>query len=48
MLSQLGVRDGMFQWMKEFLEDRTITVEINGALCEIYHVENGKPKREYH
>lgn len=43
-LNQMGIRGHMFQWIKQFLSERTIAVKINGIVSDSYRVENGIPQ----
>ena len=43
-LRQLGITGRIFQWIRDFLTGRRITVKINEAFSNEYLVENGTPQ----
>lgn len=43
-LSEIGVRDNMFQFIKHFTEDRVMQVRANGTLSMKKRIENGVPQ----
>jgi len=36
-LNQMGVRGRMYQWVRDFLSDRTLRVKIDGELSESFN-----------
>lgn len=43
-LKLVGIKGRVFNWCKDFLTERNITVKVNGVLNRYYKVENGTPQ----
>ena len=43
-LKCLKINGAMFQWIKDFLSNRTFQVKVSNKLSEIRYLENGTPQ----
>ena len=43
-LNKMGIGGKMFNWIKDFLKDRTIEVRVGSEVSDTYTIENGTPQ----
>lgn len=43
-LYKAGIKGIMFNWIKNFLCDRTIQIRVGTVMSDVYEVENGTPQ----
>ena len=43
-LKHIGVQGRLFNWISDFLSDRTFTVRVGNAVSNIFHMQKGTPQ----
>ena len=47
LLKEYGIGGAMFNYIQDFLTDRTFKVKVGNSMSDLYVQENGTPKAQY-